>query len=110
MMVLSKSDMLLIDHGMLLLSFISRCHLFMENPTFQDRGHTDFITKFGGATDLMQRTPAFWRDYVQPKLDRDFASLHRFLNQPFPTGRNWYVERIEANMGRIQEKLAAVAR
>ena len=75
-----------------------------------DRGHTDFITKFGGATDLMQRTPACWRDYVQPKLDRDFASLHRFLNQPFPTGRNWYVERIEANMGRIQEKLAAVAR
>ena len=72
-----------------------------------DRGHTDFITKFGGAQDLMQRTPSFWRDYVLPKLDKDFAGLHRFLNQPYPNGRNWYVERIEANMGRIREQLAA---
>jgi len=72
-----------------------------------DRGHTDFITKFGGAQDLMQRTPAFWRDYVQPKLDKDFAGLHRFLNQPYPSGKNWYVERIEANMGRIKEQLTA---
>ncbi len=71
-----------------------------------DRGHTDFITKFGGAPDLMQRTPAFWRDYVQPKLDKDFAGLHRFLNQPYPNGRNWYVERIETNMRRIKEQLA----
>ena len=72
-----------------------------------DRGHTDFITKFGGAQDLMQRTPAFWRDYVLPKLERDFLGLHRFLNQPHPNGRNWYVERIEANMGRIKEQLTA---
>ena len=72
-----------------------------------DRGHTDFITKFGGAHDLMQRTPAFWRDYVLPKLDKDFAGLHRFLNQPHPNGRNWYVERIEANMRRIKEQLTA---
>lgn len=72
-----------------------------------DRGHTDFITKFGGAHDLMQRTPAFWRDYVLPKLDKDFAGLHRFLSQPYPNGANWYVERIEANMGRIREQLTA---
>lgn len=75
-----------------------------------DRGHTDFISKFGGADDLMQRSPAFWRDYVLPKLDKDFAGLHRFLNQPYPNGRNCYVERVEANMGRIQEKVTAVAR
>lgn len=70
-----------------------------------DRGHTDFITKFGGAHDLLQRTPTFWRDYVLPKLDKDFDGLHRFLNQPYPNGKNWYVERIEANMGRIKEQL-----
>ena len=75
-----------------------------------DRGHTDFITKFGGAHDLMQRTPSFWRDYVQPKLERDFAGLHRFLNQPYPDGRNCYVERIEANMARIQETIATRTR
>lgn len=71
-----------------------------------DRGHTDFITKFGGAHDLMQRTPAFWRDYVQPKLEKDFGGLYRFLNQPFPDGKNWYLQRIEANMSRIREQLA----
>jgi hypothetical protein len=72
-----------------------------------DRGHTDFITKFGGAQDLMQRTPSFWREYVQPKLDKDFAGLHRFLAQPYPNGRNFYVERIEANMARIREQCSA---
>jgi hypothetical protein len=71
-----------------------------------DRGHTDFISKFGGANDLMQRTSSFWRDYVQPKLDRDFAGMHRFLNQPYPAGNNWYVQRIEANMDRLRDKLA----
>lgn len=72
-----------------------------------DRGHTDFISKFGGAYDLMQRTPGFWRDYVRPKLDKDFAGLHRFLDQPYPGGKNWYVERIEANMERISDQLSA---
>lgn len=74
-----------------------------------DRGHTDFITKFGGAHDLLQRTPGFWRDFVLPKLDKDFAGLHRYLNQPYPNGRNWYVDRIEANMRRIRVHLAAQA-
>lgn len=67
-----------------------------------DRGHTDFITKFGGAHDLMQRTPGFWRDYVLPKLEKDFDGLYRLLNQPQPNGRNWYLEQIEANMEKLK--------
>ena len=67
-----------------------------------DRGHTDFITKFGGAQDLIQRTPGFWRDYVRPKLDKDFGGLFRWLNQPQPNGRNWYLDRIEANMQKLK--------
>ncbi|NOS72545.1 MAG: hypothetical protein HOP33_21820 [Verrucomicrobia bacterium] len=72
-----------------------------------DRGHTDFISKFGGEHDLMQRTPSFWQDYVKPKLDRDFDGLHRYLNQPYPNGKNWYVDCIEANMVKLREHLAA---
>lgn len=72
-----------------------------------DRGHTDFITKFGGARDLIQNTPGFWRNYVLPKLTKDFGGLHRFLNQPYPDGANWYLDRIEANMARIKEQVAA---
>lgn len=82
-------------------------HAEFQEAARYDHGHTDFITKFGGARDLLARTPAFWRDYVRPKLDKDFGGLYRFLNQPYPDGRNWYLERIEANMARIQEQLTA---
>lgn len=74
---------------------------FAEAAKF-DHGHTDFITKFGNADDLIGRTPRFWSDYVLPKLDRDFDGLHRFLNQPYPDGPNWYVQQIERNMVRLQ--------
>jgi hypothetical protein len=67
-----------------------------------DRGHTDFISKFGDAEDLIKRTPRFWQDYVLPKLERDFGGIHRFLNQPYPDGPNDYVTRIEANMKNIR--------
>ena len=68
-----------------------------------DRGHTDFIDKFGSAGDLIQRTPQFWNDYVLPKLERDFGGMHRFLNVPYPDGSNDYVRQIEANMERIRQ-------
>lgn len=67
-----------------------------------DQGHTDFISKFGGANDLIERTPGFWRDFVLPKLERDFEGLHCFLNDPQPDGTNWYLQRIEAHMKRIK--------
>jgi hypothetical protein len=77
---------------------------FAEAAEF-DRGHTEFIAKFGNAEDLVRRTPGFWRDYVLPKLDRDFGGLHRFLNDPQPTGPNCYVHQIEANIARIPRGL-----
>jgi hypothetical protein len=76
---------------------------FAEAAKF-DHGHTDFITKFGGADDLVRRTPAFWRDYVLPKLERDFGSQHLYLNDPVTGGFNWYVQRIEANMARLKHQ------
>ena len=72
-----------------------------------DGGHTDFIAKFKGAGDLVHRTPAFWHEFVLPKLDQDFGGLHRFLNEPYPDGPNEYVRRIEANMERIRQPHAA---
>jgi len=74
---------------------------FAEAAKF-DHGHTDFITKFGGADDLVRRTPAFWRDYVLPKLERDFGSQHLHLSDPVSGSFNWYVQRIEANMARLK--------
>jgi hypothetical protein len=73
---------------------------FAEAAKF-DHGHTDFITRYGNAEDLVARTPRFWREYVLPRLANEFGGLHRFLNQPFPDGENWYVQRIEENLKRI---------
>jgi len=68
----------------------------------KDRSH--FIAAFSSAADLMQRTPMFWDKYVQRKMERDFGGLYRFLNDPYPSGPNSYLERIEANMARLREK------
>lgn len=79
---------------------------FAEAARF-DKGHTDFISKFGGPDDLVQRTPDFWRSFVLPRIERDFAGLYRFLNDPYPDGPNEYVRRVEANLERIRQKAAA---
>lgn len=72
-----------------------------------DKRH--FIAGFKSARDLMERTPAFWQGVVLPKLIRDFGSQHLFLNDPYPDGRNAYVEQIEANMKRLRGRLASGA-
>jgi hypothetical protein len=57
---------------------------------------------FDSADALVKNTPAFWDRYARPKLDRDFAGLYTFLNDPYPDGPNPYVERIEANLSRLR--------
>jgi hypothetical protein len=71
----------------------------------QDRTH--FIAMFSSADDLMQKTPTFWEKFVRLKLDQDFGGLHRFLNDPYPSGPNSYFERIEANIERLRNRMAA---
>jgi predicted metal-dependent HD superfamily phosphohydrolase len=68
----------------------------------KDRTH--FIAMFSSAEDLMKKTPAFWEKFVRLKLDRDFGSLHQFLNDPYPSGPNNYFERIEANIERLRRR------
>ena len=73
----------------------------------KDKPH--FISMFSSAADLMQKTPDFWSKFVQLKLNRDFGGLYRFLNDPYPHGANPYLERIEANMERLRQRIAAKA-
>jgi hypothetical protein len=65
---------------------------------------THIVSMFSSAEDLMRKTPNFWEKYVQPKLNRDFESMHKYLNNPYPNGTNWYLQRIEANMACIRMK------
>ncbi len=66
-----------------------------------------FVASFVSAEDLVERTPAFWKQAVRPMLEREFLGLFRFLNQPYPNGPNYYVERIEANMEKLKAARAA---
>jgi len=64
---------------------------------------------FSTAADLMRKTPEFWKNYVVPKINNEFWGLYRFLNQPYPGGPNDYVQRVEANIAKVKQRLAAVS-
>ena len=67
---------------------------------------TSLVRMYSSANDLMQKTPVFWEKYVKLKLNRDFGAMYRFLNQPYPYGPNFYLNRIAANMEKLRERLA----
>ncbi len=78
---------------------------FEESAAFS-RDERSFVATFASVADLVSRTPAFWGNFVKPRLEGTFGGLHRFLNDPYPDGPNFYVDRIEANMARLRERLA----
>lgn len=64
---------------------------------------------FTSAADLRRRTPLFWSRYVQPKIERDFLGMYKYLANPYPDGPNEYIQRIEANIARLERQLAGAA-
>jgi hypothetical protein len=70
-------------------------------------GEAPRAIRFRSAAELMQNTPAFWDNYVWPKIDRDFGALHRFLCDPFPDGPNFYLDAVESNLVRLRQRNAA---
>jgi hypothetical protein len=70
-------------------------------------GKTRFV--FKSPDELMRNTPAFWEYYVWPKINNDFSGLYRYLNDPYPDGPNSYIVRIDQNLSKLRDKLAAVA-
>ncbi len=53
--------------------------------------------------ELIRETPAFWKFYVLPRLEQDFEGVYRLLNDPWPSGPNEYVRRVESNLSRIRD-------
>jgi hypothetical protein len=64
---------------------------------------------FTSAADLRRRTPLFWSHYVRPKIERDFLGMYKYLATPYPDGPNEYIQRIEANIARLERQLAGAA-
>lgn len=71
-----------------------------------DAAGARMLGTFSSAEDLMQKTPAFWESSVRAKLDGEFRGMYRFLEDAKAEGRNCYVERVEANIGRLKRELA----
>jgi len=64
---------------------------------------------FKSQQDLVERTPLFWKKFVQPKLESDFQAVYRFLAQPYPHGPNPYLEAIEKNIAKIKRRAAKLS-
>ena len=62
---------------------------------------------FPSADALMRSTQGFWEHFVLPKINDDFRRLYLFLNDPYPGGPNSFLQRIERNLQRLQQQLAA---
>jgi hypothetical protein len=77
---------------------------FEESAKFYEGKMTGTLD-FRNEEELKQNTPVFWSKYVLPKLDRDLWGVYKFLNQPYPGGRNEYVDRVEANVNRLRARL-----
>jgi hypothetical protein len=68
---------------------------------------THFITMFTSTEDLMVKTPIFWEKYMLRKLDSEFGGLYRYLSSPYPDGPNLYLKRVETNIERVRQHVAA---
>jgi hypothetical protein len=64
---------------------------------------------FKSAADLIERTPAFWQDFVRQKLETEFHGMYRFLSEPGEAGRNPYLEAVEKNIAEITRRVACTA-
>lgn len=72
---------------------------FAESAQHQERFGRKGQT-FESVEDLLAKTPGFWRFYALPRMETELEGVHRLLGDPV-TGRNEYVEAIEANMARL---------
>jgi hypothetical protein len=75
---------------------------FVEAAEFSG-GKGTWLASFKSASDMVEKTPLFWRAYVLPKLNGDFGGVYRFLSERYPDGPNWYLDRVEGNMKKIGE-------
>jgi len=64
---------------------------------------------FKSEEDLVRRTPGFWRNFVKPKLDRDFQGVYRYLDEPAGSGHNDYMAAIEINLAKVERRIAGTA-
>jgi hypothetical protein len=85
--------------------YIEKLHTLYSE--FEESNHYNRKTAgagvFTSASDLRAKTPAFWEEYVLPKIETDFRALYRFLADE--RGRNPYLDRVRSNISRLEKEL-----
>ncbi len=74
---------------------------FEESDNY--RGTPQEKRLFHSSEEMIGKTPGFWRHMVLPKLNNECMGLYHFLAEPWPNGRNPYIEAVEENIRRIEE-------
>ncbi len=64
---------------------------------------------FKSPSDLISKTPMFWKKWVQPKLEADYQAMYRFLARPYPQGPNPYLKAVEKNIAKVERRTAQAA-
>ncbi len=67
------------------------------------------LKTYTSAEDLMRQTRGFYESYVKRMLDTQWGAVYRALPHHFPDGVNYYLAAIEANLDRIDARLAPAA-
>ena len=62
---------------------------------------------FKSLHDLLQNTPAFWENIVRKTLNETCHGLYKFLANPYPDGRNPYLEKVEENINIVRQMVGA---
>ena len=60
------------------------------------------VLGYASVQDLIEKTPAFWNDFVMKRLTEDFDSVYRFAADHFE-GENLYISGINRNIALIKE-------
>lgn len=82
--------------------------LFLEfaEAARRDLDNAAFHTQFRSAEQMIRETPGFWENCIKPKLENQFCGVYRYLADK--SGRNDYVDRVEANIDRIRRQIAVM--
>lgn len=77
-------------------------HLWREFEEADDFSHVPRTRRmFSSVEHLLAGTSGFWREFVRPRLQNEYAGVYRYLALPHPSRRNPYLDAVELNLARI---------
>ncbi len=79
---------------------------FAEAAAYSDTIDS-WINDYSSAEDLLSKTRGFYEGYVMRMLDTHWGGVHKALSHHFNSGKNLYLQSIEANLDHIERQVQA---